>query len=149
MLIQKKSQRLNDPGHLPMRTKKCLSSGYSSFTLRLPPKDKRYTASRNLRPRKPQFPSPSKTVLRHFPSARRFEDRFTSCSSTQLRAPKPNSSRVTSKEPSPPPFPDSNSRIPRPPSSMGRGVYTVSSRQARLTLLPSRSKAPRSKPPVP
>lgn len=80
------------------------------------PKHKTYTASRNLRLHKPQFLSPSNKVLRHLPSARRFKDRFTSCSSTQDT--KPNSSRVTSKEPSPPLFPGS---IPRPNSSMGRG----------------------------
>lgn len=105
-----------------MRTKKCLSSGYSSFTLRSPPKHERYTASRNLRPRKPQFPSPSKTVLRHLPSARGFEDRFTSCSSTQGTQTESQSRNLQGAFTST--LPRLNSRIPRPKLQYGtRGVH--------------------------
>jgi hypothetical protein len=96
------------------------------------PKHKTYTASRNLRLHKPQFLSPSNKVLLHLLllnsghqtkfQSRNLQGAFTST------------------------LPRLNSTTKLQHGTRGD---TVSSRQARLTLLPSRSKAPRSKTLVP
>lgn len=77
------------------------------------------------------FPPPTR-VLRHLPSARRFKDRFTSLLFNSSGHPNRIPGRVTSKEPSQTQI-NSTTKLQH-----GTRGDTVSSRQARLTLLPSR-----------